>query len=720
MKQLIAIIFIAFSCFGGQSQFVLLNEYSLVESADAEGWIELHNPTDEAYYLENWKVRFVKEGIVMALEPLLIEGGAYEVVPITDQSLRHSASIHAYVSQSTTQVELVNSTDEVISSLYWVCIPETMSYGRSASFPSQAHFLVPTPGEENSTDVHVFQEEVIELSHPSGFYSHAQLQLTNSSNDNLAFHYTLLGASPNATSTEWPSSGLELTSANSNETELSFIEASGQYIVPSGPQETAHTVAIQAYEHGCPVSPIERRVYFVGDSEFSALDVPIVSITTNDDDLFEDDGIYSYGSTGVNFAYKGRFWERQATVAYFDESKQLKLEQNVGIRIRGNSSRYAPQKSFKLFARDEYDSADDFENVFFDENVQKFERLNLRTPHTDFISSMLTDHYAMQLVQDLNIDAPNSKTTLLFLNGEFWGVYSLQESMDEHYPESHYDIDDDDVVVFDDEVPALYQEVIDFAQNNDLTLGTNFNWVNERVDIASMIDYYAAQLFFANWDWPIKNVKLWYSDIENTPIRFYFFDCDACFNEFEQESIDRFYPDLASEDHSILFSKLMQNEVFRTQFITRMIELMGTDFAVDNLLEKLDETIEKMTPLVDYQISRWGFPQSRSAWEQNVESLRFFLLTRHFEMIEQIKELNANQLLVYPNPAMANSHIQIQSFGYLTGQFNFEIHDQTGRSVQWGTSQGEGIQLDYLSPGMYVLRLEKNGFLATTRFTIVG
>jgi len=55
-----------------------------------------------------------------------------------------------------------------------------------------------------------------------------------------------------------------------------------------------------------------------------------------------------------------------------------------------------------------------------------------------------------------------------------------------------------------------------------------------------LIDYYAAQLFFANWDWPEKNVKVWNSDVESAPLRYYFFDCDACLNEFQQESIENF------------------------------------------------------------------------------------------------------------------------------------------------------------------------------------
>ncbi|MFT4778052.1 MAG: hypothetical protein ACI923_000574 [Flavobacteriales bacterium] len=719
MKKFIAIFCLSFCTFSGHAQYVLLNEYSKAEGAEAEGWIELYNPTEEAYLLENWRLRFLEEGVVLSLDPILIEAGGYEVIGIDDGMFGFKKPTPAYINQQTSNLELVNADDAVISSLYWVCIPDGMSFGRGDSFPSQVHFYNPTPGSENASDQYVFQEKAIHISPASGFYNQSELELFNSTDPSVRVNYTFSGIAPKAASSEWPSEGLMLNSANSTQTELSYIAASDQYIDPLGDQETAHTIALQAFVFGCPVSPIDRRVYFIGNSAFRDLDVPIVSISTSDESLFGEEGIYGNGITGENFAYRGRLWEREATLAYFDEGKSLKLEQNMGLRIRGNSSRYSPQKSFKLFGRKEYDEDDDFENLFFpSEAVEEFERLNLRTPHTDFISSMMTDHFAMNLVEDLNVDAPSSKTCLLFLNGEFWGVYSLQESMDDHYPESHYDINDDDVILFDDEIPEYYQSILDFARGNDLTLNANYDWIEERVDLASLIDYHCVQLFFANWDWPIKNVKAWFSEESSAPLRYYFFDCDACFNEFQQESMEQFYPGLAEEDYRILFSKLMQNEGFRTQFTTRMVGLLGSDFALDNLLEKLDLTLEKMAPLVDYQIARWGFPQSRNAWEQSVESIRLFLLSRHFEIIEQLKEINADQLTVFPNPSVTNSTIQIDSFGYLSGKFNFLIHDHLGRSVQWGTSEAERIDLDDLPAGMYILRLEKNGFLATTRFSI--
>ena len=46
-------------------------------------------------------------------------------------------------------------------------------------------------------------------------------------------------------------------------------------------------------------------------------------------------------------------------------------------------------------------------------------------------------------------------------------------------------------------------------QDNDLSRSENWNWIEERVDLENFIDYYCAQIYFANTDWPGNNIKYW-------------------------------------------------------------------------------------------------------------------------------------------------------------------------------------------------------------------
>ena len=95
---------------------------------------------------------------------------------------------------------------------------------------------------------------------------------------------------------------------------------------------------------------------------------------TNPENLFDPDkGIYvlrnlfmEYKKNGeynpdkpfdfhkdCNYCMKGSEWEREVSLTIF-KNGEISIEQNVGIRIKGQSTRDQPQKSFKVYARKKY------------------------------------------------------------------------------------------------------------------------------------------------------------------------------------------------------------------------------------------------------------------------------------------------------------------------------------------------------------------------------
>ena len=49
-----------------------------------------------------------------------------------------------------------------------------------------------------------------------------------------------------------------------------------------------------------------------------------------------------------NYFMKGKEWEREALVTIFDKGEKI-VQQNMGIRIKGASTRTNPGKSFNLY-----------------------------------------------------------------------------------------------------------------------------------------------------------------------------------------------------------------------------------------------------------------------------------------------------------------------------------------------------------------------------------
>ena len=575
-----------------------------------------------------------------------------------------------------------------------------------------------TPQLENSDEWLNMQEQMVNLNVDGGYFDYRPV---------LDYDGILY---PNS-EIKWNDGSVELSAESANleahvfpfdapNAELSYIEASGYQIPPLGDIHTAIVRQFQVYQEGCPVGPVLRKTFFLGDGENSHYQLPVVSINTADDNLFSDDGIYGYGPSGINFDYRGKDWERPATVEYF-ENGQLKLSQNIGLRIRGKSSRYSPQKSFKLYAREEYGTKK-FENVFFPElGDNKLKRLNLRTPHNDFIRSMAADHLASKLVEDLDIDAPMSERCVLYVNGEYWGLYTLQESMDNHYPETRYGVNDDNVLEVDNDraFPLAYQEIIDFVTPKNNLSDEDMSWLAERVDINSIQDYYAAQILFANWDWPQKNVKAWLSTEEDVPLRYFFFDCDACFQRIDHEGIQRFYPERNTDDHSVLFSTLMTHKGFRDGFFETYLGLLKGPLGTQHLLEAVNEAHDEIEPYIDQHIMRWGYPQSRSAWESSVESIELFSIRRSAEVLDDIEEILGGNVNVYPNPAKSGEIIHLSSFGLLDKSFVYTIYDLSGKRIQTGTGLGGSIELRDLDPGQYFLSMSSDGFVFRSYFSVL-
>jgi hypothetical protein len=104
--------------------------------------------------------------------------------------------------------------------------------------------------------------------------------------------------------------------------------------------------------------------------------IPSMSLVLPDESMFGPTGIYA------NPREKGRQWERETSVEYFDPNDpSLQFQLDAGVRIQGGSSRDTgrPKKSFRLYFRTEYGSSMLDQRLFGNSNPQQsFDHLVLR------------------------------------------------------------------------------------------------------------------------------------------------------------------------------------------------------------------------------------------------------------------------------------------------------------------------------------------------------
>lgn len=98
----------------------------------------------------------------------------------------------------------------------------------------------------------------------------------------------------------------------------------------------------------------------------------------------------------------------------------------VGIRFRGNTSRYSAKKSIKI-SFNTYNSRQTFFGL---------EKMNLNGEHND--PSVIRSKLCWDLCRSFGIPAPRANHALLYINDIFWGVYINVEQIDEEFAALRY------------------------------------------------------------------------------------------------------------------------------------------------------------------------------------------------------------------------------------------------------------------------------------------
>lgn len=100
---------------------------------------------------------------------------------------------------------------------------------------------------------------------------------------------------------------------------------------------------------------------------------------------------------------------------------------NVGFRLRGNTSRAAPKKSFKI-------SFDTFES---DQEWNGLDKLNLNGEHND--PSVIRSRLSWECLRDAGVPVSRVQHVNLYINGTFYGVYANIEHIDGEWLEKRFD-----------------------------------------------------------------------------------------------------------------------------------------------------------------------------------------------------------------------------------------------------------------------------------------
>ncbi len=549
----------------------------------------------------------------------------------------------------------------------------------------------------------------VELSAASGIYAE-EFELALTSEEQGEIYYTTDGSDPTKSDTAaLYSSPIKVTDRSGDKNVIAAVppvEIAGSFNQPNKDRNdfiSELTAPADKDVDKCTViraavkkpdgsfAGIASATYFIGtpeehiegikaSCEAAGTSLAVISITMDYDDLFDSErGIYVKGdifyedletyleenrkvrdgetarSLDANYKQRGREWEREAAVTFFEfgaDGAEEIFTQNCGIRVQGNYSRSDIQKGLRLYARNDYGSKN-FKYAVFGEDyvndsgevMDKFKTLVLRAGGNCAFSAKYNDTYWQALMEGSAAETKKSRPCIAYMNGEYLGLYVLEEDYTTDFFEDKHGVNKDTVVIYkgdaesyeigykldEGELPEgasedfYFSELLEFfGSHSDLKEQADFEEFSRLVDTDSVMDYFAAQIWVNNkWDWPGKNWSMWRTtetDPENPYAdgrwRLMFYDMEfggiggageAGTNTIKDDNYKaKGLLDMNTDNPAVLcYAYLMTNDAWKNSFYDRLIGLAENEFEESAALEKLAEFRDIYSPLYEQFFLRY-------------------------------------------------------------------------------------------------------------------
>lgn len=629
MKFIIILFFLAQISFSIKSQ-IIINEYScsnISTITDAfgeyEDWVELYNASANPIDLTGWYLSDKSTNLTKWMIPSgLIEGNSFKMVYCSGKNTISGNEYHPNFKLTQTKNEwivLTNAFGNVSDSLKILNLTKNNhSIGRSTNGAADWKlFTNPTPNSSNIGAQNFYTATPL-FSLNAGFYTSPQTISVTCANPNAVIRYTTDGSVPTINATIYSNP------------------------IPIAVTTMLRAVAFSSDEQSFTTS----STYFINTSHT----IPVVSIAGNGDlSVFT----LLNGNAGI---------EPQGFFELFEEDGTFIDKGEGEFNKHGNDSWAYNQRGFDFIMKDQFGYNNEIKHKIFPEkNRDKFQRLILKPGASDNYpfelgGAHIRDAYVQTLSQkaDLKLDERTWRPCVVYLNGQYWGVYEIREKTDDHdFTDIYYDQTKDSIQYLKtwgntwEEYGAPlaatdWNSLRTFIMNNNMGIPSNFNYVDSLLNWESLADYFFINSYIVSQDWLNWNTGWWRGlnpSGDKKKWRYTLWDMDACFGHYvnytgipdtgpnadpcNAENL----PNPGGQGHTDILSKLMnENDQVNQYYITRYADMLNTYFSCDYMNFLLDSMINEIQPEMVRHIARWG--GSVGEWQGNVTAMRNFINQR--------------------------------------------------------------------------------------------
>jgi spore coat protein CotH len=415
---------------------------------------------------------------------------------------------------------------------------------------------------------------------------------------------------------------------------------------------------------------------------------------------------------------------------------------NVGIRIRGNTSRYHYKKSFKIDYKE-----------FGGEKFFNYKKFNLKAENND--PSFLRELLSLYVYRTYNVPAARSHLCKVYINDEYMGAYLNIEQIDDEFVDRRFgteagnlykcyygaSLENNNEIYNDWRYKLKTNELINDRSNLKKLVQTlnaisisNLNSALEPIfDIDSYMRQLAVETLLGHWDGYSYNVNNYY--LYENPFTgqtvFIPYDVD---NTFGIDWVDRDWgirdvTDWSSHGKNLpLTQRLLKVDENFESYCRHMLTLQKEIFNLEHLEPIMDDLQAKFSDAVsdDAYFAVNGYTHNDylnaldDAYGGHLEyGVKPYIEIRNQYASNQMdglgftpydqtnaKEVLSNSIRLYPNP------VKEQYFFLSIGMENAKIavYDQLGRQIAMDyTALGNGEYRMIFSkepvPGWYVLKV---------------
>ena len=563
------------------------NQYMAQYGNQFYDWIELYNNSNQAISLVNYYLttNFDDRKMFSLPESVLMPGSYLIIMASGDTSLTNESYIHANFKLSSGTSLYLFHEDDLVDSSYIYSIPKGYSYGRGLQ-NGHYYYNTPTPGTTNSE---VGLRRVLyepKFLTPGGVYNNVSSLSVELDNSIYAeIYYTLDGSVP-----------------------------TNQSLKYTQPIVLNYTTVVRAisYINGSPVGNVTTNSYIINENHT----LPVMSL--------------SMPQSSFNYVHYniGSDLTSPAHADFYEKDSSFSID--CDFKLFGGQSKEWAKKSFSINFNDTHLHY----KVFDNKDIREFNALVLRSGSQDQNTSMIRDEFATNLaIKYGTLDAQANKPVVLYINGNYWGVYFIREKINASFIRNNYNVGGTtNITNYNNYVEegsnSDMLKLRNYVGRNDMRNDNNYNYVSSLLDIDNYIDLWVFQYIVNNND--IHNYRYYNNpNVAGGKIRMILFDLDyAMYRNYGTTYFNYIqYPqDSQSFVDTTILNQLMKNYSFRRRFVERTSYYYKNVWTKEHIEHEINYFYGALNPEMSRNCARWGC--NYNSWQYNVQRLKEYAINR--------------------------------------------------------------------------------------------